>query len=261
MKISIITVCYNSELTIEDTLKSVRDQDYSNIELVVIDGGSTDKTLKIIESFSDTVNILVSESDKGIYDAMNKGFNISSGDIICFLNSDDYFFDNQVLSRIAAKFGENMSAKIIFSGIEYVLFDGKTNSGSYILENFRPWWIYLGIMPPHPGCFVRKEVFDIVGLFNISYKIAGDFDFFVRSILVSKIKFINIDLVVVKMRVGGVSTSGWRSVLISTMEMKRSLSSNRCFSSYIFILSRLGYKIFQRKLSKLFNFFKYYCFR
>lgn len=206
MKVSIITVCYNSEKTIEKTIKSILSQSYKNYEYIIIDGSSTDKTLEIIKNYEKyfTRNFMyISEKDQGIYDAMNKGIKKASGDIIAILNSDDYYLPD-TLKEVVKEF-ENSKEKIVSGKVELVDKNEKIvkilkNNYSY-LKNIKKRMVI-----NHPATFVKKEVYEKEGIFDINYKIAGDYEFLSRVIVAGyKIKFL--DKVLVKMLNEGISNN------------------------------------------------------
>jgi len=210
MRISIITVSYNSAGTIKDTLECVNGQQYSNIEHIIVDGNSTDHTPAIINDFAH-VHKFISEPDAGLYDAMNKGLRLATGDIIGILNSDDIYADNQVLDRVVAAFNET-GADCVYGDLQYV----QTNNldkvvrtwkaGKFIRENFLYGW-----MPPHPTFFVRREVYDKVGNFNTELKSAADYEIMLRILYMHGYKAAYIPSVLVKMRSGGISNASIRN--------------------------------------------------
>ena len=178
MKVSIITVCFNSAETIQNTFDSIRNQTYNNIELIVIDGASNDGTLDIIESNKDIISKMVSEPDQGLYDAMNKGVNIANGDIVAILNSDDIFPSDDVIANVINKFQET-NCDILYGNINYKNKKGETvriwDSSPYLKGSFFKGW-----HPPHPSLFIKKSVYDRCGLFDTDFKIAADFEFMLR---------------------------------------------------------------------------------
>jgi len=210
MRISIITVSYNSADTIKDTLQCVSGQQYNNIEHIIVDGNSTDLTATIIGGFNH-VHTFISEPDAGLYDAMNKGLRLASGDIIGILNSDDVYADNQVLDRVVAAFNDT-GTDCVYGDLQYV----QTNNldkvvrtwkaGKFIRENFLYGW-----MPPHPTFFVRKEVYDKVGFFNTELKSAADYEIMLRILYMHGYKASYIPSVLVKMRSGGISNASLRN--------------------------------------------------
>jgi glycosyltransferase involved in cell wall biosynthesis len=218
MKISIITVTYNSALTIKETLESVKEQTYPNVEHIVIDGKSQDDTLAILKVYG-SLSKVVSEPDYGIYDAMNKGVSLATGDIVGILNSDDIFESKDTLSHVVDCFIKNPATQAVFGNISYF------NTGQpdkivryWKTKPFYPRFFENGNMPPHPSLFVKKIVYDSIGLYKEKYKICADQEFFIRMLKVNSVRSIYTDETIVKMRLGGVSTSGFRSYLLTTRE-------------------------------------------
>jgi len=254
LKISLITVSFNSAKTIHRTLDSVVAQRYHELEYIIIDGKSKDDTLDIIKSYSDIISFCVSEPDKGIYDAMNKGVSLATGDVIGILNSDDFYLEDNVLAEVSSIFEKNPSVDAILGDVDFVKSSNLSSPfRSYKVGKFMPWMLYFGLMPPHPAVFVRKAVYERIGLYKLGYKIGADFDFLVRLILVNKAKYYISNKTWVRMRAGGVSTSGFKSNIISTQEMARSLRENSLFSSYVFLISRLPLKFFMQIFPRLFS--------
>jgi glycosyltransferase involved in cell wall biosynthesis len=243
MKFSIITATYNCESIILNALDSINKQTYQNIEHIVIDGCSEDRTLQILKNHKSKISVLISEKDSGIYDALNKGIVNSTGDVIAVLHSDDFFAYDNVVSDVAKIFKNNPKLSIVIGNVEYID-NVKSNKilRTYKSNNFRIWMLRFGFMPAHTASFIRKELFDTVGLYSTKYKIAGDFEFFVRSLLHHKMQFVVINKVLVCMRAGGVSSSGIGSYWKSTIEIKDALISNNVNSNIIFILVRLPIK-------------------
>lgn len=206
MKISIITACYNSSATIGDTLKSVALQDYAYIEHIIVDGASTDDTLKIVGKFPH-VSTIISEQDNGIYDAMNKGINIAQGDVIGILNSDDVYTNKNVISEVMKRF-EHSDIDVVYADLQYVHYSDLNkitrtwHSGAFSKKKF-----YFGWMPPHPTFFVRKTVYENIGTFNCSLRSAADYEFMLRALLKNDHKAAYIPEVLVKMRTGGMSNA------------------------------------------------------
>lgn len=241
MKISIITVCYNSEKTIERTLKSVESQTYSNIEYIVIDGASTDRTNDIISSYSDMVDIHISEKDDGLYDAMNKGIALATGDVIGILNSDDIFFDNTVIQRISAelKSCDGVYGDVGFYADEnYQIKKRHYSSKGFSLDKFSR-----GMMPAHPSFYVKRELLLKAGKYNTDFKISADFDMLLRLFLINNANYRYIPQELVKMLLGGVSTSGFSSNLLLNKEIIKSCHMNGVKSSWLHVLSKYPRKI------------------
>jgi glycosyltransferase involved in cell wall biosynthesis len=249
MKISLITVAYNSAATIKTTLDSVAAQEYAELEYIVIDGGSKDTTLEQVNRHPYVPTLTVSEPDQGIYDAMNKGVLRATGEVVGILNSDDFFAHENVLNEVAAVFTSNPDLDVVIGDVDFVA-DGNLQKTirTYRAGYFRPWMFRLGMMPPHPAVFVRKSAYDRVGNYKLGYKIAADFDFLVRLLLVDGAKYKLTNKHWVRMRAGGASTAGWRSNLISTREMLRSLRENGIFTSTPILLLRLPIKFVRQVL-------------
>ena len=237
MKLSIITVVYNNVEGIKSALESVISQDYLQIEYIVVDGGSTDGTIEIINEYLDKISVFISEPDKGIYDALNKGVLRASGDVIAILHSDDKFCNTHVCSDIM-KHIDKTRAELCFSDMVIVdNFSGKILR-YYMASYFRRWMFRIGWMPPHPTCFINKSLFDEFGLYSTKYKIAGDFDLLVRFFHGRKIRWSYLDLISIKMSAGGASNSGWQSKRLIFNETNLSLKSNGVWSLPIFQLIR-----------------------
>ena len=225
MKVSIITVCYNAENTIEDTIKSIISQNFGNIEYIVIDGNSTDGTLDILKRFEQHIDHLISEPDKGIYDAMNKGIRLASGDIIATLNSDDFYATHDIVNRMV-KLIEKKELDAVYGDLAYV---DRMNTdhitrywkaGEYKRKAF-----YRGWVPPHPTFFCRKNLFEKYGYFNETVQIAADFELLLRFIEKYQIKVGYIPEVVVKMRTQG-RANRLRGIIRGNAEIIRSFRAN-----------------------------------
>ena len=183
MKISIITVCLNSEKTIERTIKSVITQKYRDIEYILIDGNSKDKTIDIINKYKSSISKIISEKDNGIYSAINKGLKLATGEVISILHADDYYINDKVLNDIAEKFKIDQNLQCY---IGTTLMKRKENSEilrKYSPINFKKWMMYLGISPPHPSMFLKRSVYKKYGFYKEDYKIASDFEFYLRIFL------------------------------------------------------------------------------
>jgi glycosyltransferase involved in cell wall biosynthesis len=242
MKVSIITVCFNSEKTIEDTLQSIQSQTYSDIEYIVIDGLSKDKTNEMVKKYSDIVSIHVSEKDSGLYDAMNKGISLASGDIVGILNSDDVLADESVIEKIVAGFDDE-SVDAVYSDLIYVS-EHNLNKATrlYSSKVFSKRMIKFGIMLPHPTFYVRKRCYEELGLYKTTYRVAADFELLAR--FMSKgIKAIRLPFISVKMREGGISSSGllWR--VHQNFEIVRACKENGFYTNIFLVMLKLPYKL------------------
>jgi glycosyltransferase involved in cell wall biosynthesis len=247
LKISIITVCYNSSKTIEDTIKSVLSQSFfENIQYIIIDGGSTDTTLEIISKYSDKIDVFVTEKDKGLYDAMNKGVKIASGDVIGFINSDDIFCDNQALEKVMKIFCDNSSLDSVYADLYYV---SQYNQNVIIRK-----WISgeqksfsVGWHPAHPTLYIKKNIYEKYGLFNLEFKLASDFELMLRFFDRYKISSYYIPEVFVKMRLGGETNKNLINIFKQNFECIRAFHLNGLKINFILYLVR-------RLLSKIFQF-------
>jgi len=214
--ISLITVAYNAEKTIERCIRSVVSQDHPLLQYIIIDGNSSDETVKIISRYKSKVEILVSEPDKGIYDAMNKGIALATGNIIGILNADDYLADDKVMSKVAEVFA-NSQIDALYGDLDYVHPDG-TVIRRWRSKAYRPGLFNFGWMPPHPTFYCRKTVFDRLGNYDLRYGTAADYELMLRFIHFHNVRVALLKKTMVKMSVGGVSNKNpvnriraWRS--------------------------------------------------
>ncbi len=244
-KISIITVCYNSAKTIEQTILSVLSQDYPNIEYIIVDGASGDGTLQIIKKYQHKIAMVVSEKDNGIYDAMNKGIALASGDIIGLLNADDLYAHNQVISLVAQAMTPD-AIDACFGDLIY--FSPSTNKLLRYWESseFKSGLFAKGWCPPHPTFFVKRNVYLKHGLFNTAYKMGNDVELMMRFLEKAKIKSVYLPHVLVHMRAGGVSNRGFKNIIIqnkSVMAAARALDIP--FSYFGFVVGKLSNRLLQ----------------
>ncbi len=242
MKISVITVCYNSASTIKNTLKSVALQRYKDFEHLIIDGGSTDGTLEIIRTWGGHPVRLISESDEGIYDAMNKGIKLATGDVVAFLNADDFYKDADVLAQVARVMqAEQLDA--LYGNVEFFrsgqqsIVARRYNSGRFTAGRLGWGW-----MPAHPALFVRRALFQRYGVFRTDYRIAGDFEFIARVFKHPELRHRHLPESLVRMQLGGISTSGWRATLQLNREMMRACRENAIPTNWFKILVRYPLK-------------------
>lgn len=236
MRVSVITVSYNSAKTIARTIDSVLQQTYQDIEFIVVDGESSDNTLNIIKAYANkNKNIKwLSEKDNGIYDAMNKGIRMSTGDIIGILNSDDFFTNNNVIERMVHEFSDDVDA--VYGDVHFV--NNKDLAKSvrfYSGKPFRPWLIRYGFIPPHPSFYVRRNIYEKYGLYDDSFKISADFELIARFCYINHIntKYINMDFVTMLM--GGESTKSLRNRWIGTKEDLYACQKLGIYSNIVFI--------------------------
>jgi glycosyltransferase len=248
MKISIITATFNSAGTVKDTLVSIAGQTYSDVEHLVIDGGSADHTLEIVRDFPHVAQ-LVCEKDNGIYDAMNKGIRLSTGDVIGILNSDDVYVDATVLSAVASAF-DDPTVMTVYADLQYVhASDLDRVQRTWITGRFRKKNFYYGWMPPHPTFFVRKEVYQQVGLFNTNLRSAADYELMLRVLLKYGFPAQYIPRVIVKMRAGGMSNASFLNRLRANGEDRLAWKLNELrpyfFTLYLKPLRKITQFIFK----------------
>ncbi|PSU32588.1 glycosyltransferase family 2 protein [Photobacterium phosphoreum] len=218
MKVSIITATYNSSKTIIDTLKSLEEQTYSNIEYIIIDGASKDNTLDVIKNNCSRVSTIISEPDNGIYDALNKGINTATGDIVGFLHSDDLFAYPEAIEDIVKSMSENKT-DAIYADLQYVDKDNIDSivrywrSGEYNINKVKDGW-----MPPHPTFYMKRECYQQFGLFDLKFKISADYDSLLRYLYLNNISMSYLPKVTIKMRVGGASNRDMKNIILKTTE-------------------------------------------
>lgn len=237
MKISIITVTYNSAATVEQTINSVLSQNYQDVEYIIVDGGSTDNTLQIIGKYKDKISKIISEKDNGLYDALNKGLEFVSGDVVGILHSDDFYIDNTILEKYANTFIKNNS-EAVYSDLFYVDKDDtnkvirKWKSGNHKPNSFLHGW-----MPPHPTFFVKTEVYKKFGNFNLDFKHSADYEIMLRFVHRHKIKINYLHEFTIKMRVGGQSNASVENRVNANIEDRKAWKVNglkpRFYTSYL----------------------------
>jgi glycosyltransferase involved in cell wall biosynthesis len=248
IKVSIITACRNSQSTIEDTINSVVSQHYKNIEYIIVDGGSSDNTLQILQSYGSKISRYITESDKGVYDAMNKGIALATGDIIGFLNSDDFYADNFVINRVVESFSKN-NVDAVYADLDYVSMHNKHHivrewrSGEYNVRNF-----YYGWMPPHPTFFAKREIYQKTGGYNLTLKTSADYELMLRVCLLFKISVAYIPSVLVKMRMGGQSNRSIMNRIKANLEDRKAWKINGLRSYWFTILFKPLRKVFQYRI-------------
>ncbi|HBH23372.1 MAG TPA: glycosyl transferase [Cytophagales bacterium] len=248
MKISIITVTYNSEQYIEHALQSVQEQDYPDIEHIVVDGDSKDNTVKVINKYAANTNRpvkYISEPDKGIYDAMNKGIRMATGEAIGILNSDDFYAHKEVISRVANIY-KNENTQVVIGDIVFVK---PTNLNrvvrNYSAKKWHPGKFAWGYMPAHPSCFIKKKCFEKYGDYKTDYQIAADYELLIRFLQVHRLPYHYMPEVVVKMRIGGASTKNWKSNVILNEEIIRGCRENGMPTNRIKVYSKYFKKVFE----------------
>ena len=245
MMVSIITVCYNSEKTIIDSLLSIRNQTYKNIEHIIIDAKSNDATLDIVNNFTH-IKRVISEKDAGIYDAMNKGISLATGDIIGILNSDDILINNTIISDIVCAFNDNPKTDIIYGNLYYV----DQNNLNKIIRKWisKPYfdkYFEKGNVPPHPTLYIKKNVYENSTLFNLKYKLAADYEFMLRIFKVYKYNSLYINKYFVKMRNGGATSKNLKNRYSQNKEIISSWKDNNLKLPSFFIIKRFILKFEQ----------------
>ena len=243
MLVSIVTVCFNSERTIRDTLNSVEKQSHHLIEHIIVDGKSEDKTLDIIGEYKH-VSKVISENDDGIYDAMNKGLSFCNGDIVGFLNSDDFFYNNQVISGYVEKF-KNQDADVVYGDLDFIAENQnkivrRWRSSSFEKKNISRGWI-----PPHPTFYAKRDLFNKLGGFDKNFKFASDYDLMIRFLSDSSTKSYYFEGCKVKMRYGGATTKSFFNILLGNIEILKSLKKNDIGVGKFFLFKKLISKLMQ----------------
>lgn len=244
MKVSLITISYNAEETIEDTIQSVLNQSYKNIEYIIVDGKSDDNTLNIIDQYKDRITKVVSEKDKGLYDAMNKGISQSTGDVIGMLNADDLLASNDVIQNMVNLF-ESGNSDAIYGDLVYVDRENtKKIKRKWISKKYKKGAFKRGWMPPHPTFYVKKELYQYYGKFDLRFKTSADYELMLRMIHKHNIKLNYLPEIMVKMRVGGQSNVSVKNRLNANREDKMAWDVNGLkrplFLSVVKPLSKVG---------------------
>jgi glycosyltransferase involved in cell wall biosynthesis len=242
MKVTIITVCYNSSKTIEKTILSVINQSYNNIEYIIIDGKSIDNTLSVIKLYDNYITKFISESDSGLYDAMNKAISISTGDIIGILNSDDVFYSNTTIEEVVYFHTMNLIDASVGNIVQHNI-DGKIVR-KYSSKYWNPHRLRYGYMPPHPSIFLKRELFSNYGSYSTNFEIAADYELICRFFLLHSLKWKYSNITTTRMAIGGLSSSGLYSYKKVTSEIKKALSMNNLKFIPFFISFRFVWKIF-----------------
>ncbi len=252
MKVSVITVCYNAKDTIGDTIASVLSQKDVDLEYIIVDGGSTDGTVDLSRDAearvlraargaarpSATLRWMAGK-DQGMYDALNKGIARATGDIVGILNSDDVFEDAYTLASIVAAFADGIDATYAD-----ILFERNGKVVRYYSARlWKRWMHHIGYMPPHPSVYIRRGLFDRLGLYKLGYRISADFELMVRYFCKNRIRTKYLPRCVVRMRLGGMSTAGWRANILLNRENVRANRENGYFSCFLMMLPKYAYKI------------------
>ncbi|VXA95887.1 Glycosyltransferase [Flavobacterium sp. 9R] len=227
MKISIITVVYNNEKTIQDAMQSVLGQTYKNIEYVIIDGNSKDSTVNLINEYKDQLGYFISEKDKGLYDAMNKGINACTGDVIGILNSDDLYQDSEIITAVMEHFNNDPALDIVYGDLVYV----KSEDTNKVVRNWKSKEYYNlffenANVPPHPSLFVRRKVYKEIGLFDLQFKLAADYELMLRMFKKHNFKSKYINRLIIKMRLGGATNQNYTNIINQNKEILKAWKVN-----------------------------------
>lgn len=245
LKVSIITVTYNCKSTIADTINSIASQTYPDIEHIIIDGASTDGTIDIIKSFGSKVSKFVTEPDKGIYDAMNKGISLATGNVIGILNSDDLLDSCNIIEKIAVTF-ELEKCDAIIGNVDFIAFNNTDKvirrwiNSPFIKGSFSKGW-----HPPHPSFYVKKDIYEMYGGFDISLNVSADFELMLRFIEKYQIKVHYLDETIVKMRYGGISTGSLKNIIKGNQNVMKAFNKNDIPVSSLYPIIRILSKLKQ----------------
>lgn len=275
MKVSLITACFNSAKTLRTAMDSVVEQRGVDVEYIVVDGGSTDGTVDIIKDFesqltnSPTHQLTnfsfkwISERDKGMYDAINKGIRMATGDVVGILNADDVLENPDTLAHVVEAF-ELKEASVpcspfpvpqridaLYADIRFVKDDLGTTVRYYSAKHWKPWMLQWGKMPPHPSVYIRRELFDQYGLYKLGYEIAADYELLIRYLRMAKLKTRYLNESLVRMRMGGKSTRGWGSFMTLNKEIVRGNRENGYFCCFPMLLPKYLFKVFEFILPRL----------
>lgn len=246
MKISIITVVYNNHKTIKTAIDSVLGQSYKDLEYIIIDGKSTDGTMDIIHSYGNAISKVVSEPDMGIYDAMNKGITHCTGDVIGILNSDDVYADPHVLNEVMKLFIQDPELDILYGDLVYV----KNNDLNEVVrrwtsKSYYPAFFEDGHVPPHPSLFIKREVYNQVGLFNLTMQLAADYEFMLRVFKLNRYKSRYINRLFVKMRLGGATNASIKNIVHGNLEILRAWKINHIKAPFLLMPKRMVKRLIQ----------------
>ena len=249
MKISVITVTFNSGATVRDTIESVLKQAYSNYEYLVIDGGSKDCTVDIIKEYEPKFGgrmKWISEKDKGMYDGINKGIRMATGEVVGIINSDDFYHRTDIFDIIAKTFEENKGIQAIYGDVRFVHPDNLEKTVRYYsCKHWKPWRFRFGFMPAHPTFFTYKENFEKYGYYQYDYHIAADYEFLIRHLYTNHVPAKYVPLDFMKMRTGGRSTNGWKANVLLNKEIVRACKENGIWTCMPLLFMKYFIKVFE----------------
>ena len=246
MKISIITVVYNNEKTIKDAMQSVLRQTYKNIEYVIIDGKSKDNTVNLINEYKEELGYFISEKDNGLYDAMNKGIQATTGDVIGILNSDDLYQDLDVIAAVMERFNDDPELDILYGDLVYV----KSDDTSKVVRNWKSKSYYNNFfedanVPPHPSLFVRSKVYKEAGLFDLQYKLAADYELMLRMFKKHNFKSKYLNRLIIKMRLGGATNQSFSNIVNQNIEILKAWKNNGLQAPFYLMPLRIFKRLLQ----------------
>ena len=249
MKISVVTVTFNSAATVRDTIESVLKQEYKDYEYLVIDGGSKDNTVDIIKEYEPKFEgrmRWISEKDKGMYDGINKGIRMATGDVVGIINSDDFYHRTDIFDIINKAFEENKDIQAIYGDVRFVHPDNLEKTVRYYsCKHWRPWRFRFGFMPAHPTFFTYKENFEKYGYYQYDYHIAADYELLIRHLYTNHVpaKYVPVDFM--KMRTGGRSTNGWKANVLLNKEIVRACKENGIWTCMPLLFMKYFLKVFE----------------
>ena len=249
IKISIITVTFNSSATVRDTIDSVLKQKYKDYEYIIIDGGSKDSTIDIIKEYEPKFSgrmKWISEKDKGMYDGINKGIRMTTGDVVGIINSDDFYHRTDIFDIINYAFEENKDIQAIYGDVRFVNPNNLEKTVRYYSsKHWKPWRFRFGFMPAHPTFFTYKENFEKYGYYQFDYHIAADYELLIRHLYTNKVpaKYVPVDFM--KMRTGGRSTNGWKANVLLNKEIVRACKENGIYTNLPLLFLKYFVKVFE----------------
>lgn len=252
MKITLITACRNSTATIRTAIESVLGQKGVDVEYIVVDGSSTDDSVAVFKEYEPRFNgrmRWISEPDKGMYDAINKGIKMATGDVVGILNADDVLESPDTLAHVAGAFVDDVDA--VYADIRFVKDDLNTTVRYYSAKHWKPWMLQWGKMPPHPSVYIRRSLLGQYGLYKLGYDIAADYELLIRYLRMAKLNTRYLNECLVRMRMGGKSTRGWKSFKTLNKEIVRGNLENGYFCCFPMLLPKYLFKIFEFILPKL----------
>lgn len=242
---SVITATYNREATVVRAVSSIRSQTHTDVQIIVIDGASQDSTMALVSPLLCDTDILKSEPDSGIYDALNKGLALAEGEVIAFLHSDDVYFDDNVISKVVEMFSDDSIDVVygdvcFFSGSNVTKIRRRYRSDILSVRNLA--W---GKMPGHPAIFIRRRIYEEIGYFETDFHIAADYEFLCRLVHYADLKSVYLSSVLVRMQVGGASTGGFKNTILLNREVFRAIRKNGIYTNIFMLLSKYPSKILQ----------------